>query len=408
MVLLFGLAIAVFVGLIVWTEMKNWCAGVAVGTAFLLSPIVTGWLCALRVDLIGIGLSMSGLYVFTANPQKWKLAVVLMVLALFCKHSLLAAPAACVLWLLLQRRWKQAAQACGFALALMLVIFALTQWWSGGNFAFALFGTHPDPVYWAKYWLGLRVLADYHPAIVLLALVGVGFALVSRRATPATLFVPMALLSAITIIKHGSNTNHLFEAVAALCIAAGIGWGELGRWADKRSATTAAFAAVPVLFIALVGYFYPFDMVGVTPRMCRDAYAFLRAQNTDRVLSENTGALLLTGKTVWLSNPFVYAQLAEHGGWSARDLNDKIRNHQFDVIILSTAVQSTIHADRWTPESRQLIFEGYRPAAYFNCPDATIAYVPKRPGEVVPPPFTPAEQARRNAGAISRTAATHQ
>ena len=107
----------------------------------------------------------------------------------------------------------------------------------------------------------------------------------------------------------GSNWNHFLEWPAALCLCAGIGWTKLTRIRPRVLATVAGLAATAWLCIFLWRErSLPFNPYA-TVQDCSQAYAFVKQYPGDQVLSENVGALVLAGKTVWVSNPFVYTQL---------------------------------------------------------------------------------------------------
>jgi hypothetical protein len=76
----------------------------------------------------------------------------------------------------------------------------------------------------------------------------------------------------------------------------------------------------------------PFDPYA-TVQDCDRVYAMVKQYPGDRVLSENVGALVLAGKTVWVSNPFVYSQLVMRGSWPDAGLERMVRNREFDLIV---------------------------------------------------------------------------
>ena len=68
----------------------------------------------------------------------------------------------------------------------------------------------------------------------------------------------------------------------------------------------------------------------------------LRLRRTARIpsalLSQSLGPLLLAGKPVLLTDPFIYGQLVQHGKWSDSTLIRLVNEHYFDAIL--TTVES--------------------------------------------------------------------
>jgi hypothetical protein len=114
---------------------------------------------------------------------------------------------------------------------------------------------------------------------------------------------------------------------------------------------------------------------------CPQAYAFVRQHPGERILSENVGALVLAGKTVWVSNPYVLTQLLTRSGWSDEPLQEMVRQRRFDAILLGMQYPSYPYylangADRFSPPLLHAIAENYRVHARFQCQDAAFVYLP--------------------------------
>jgi len=99
----------------------------------------------------------------------------------------------------------------------------------------------------------------------------------------------------------------------------------------------------------------------------------------DRVLSENVGALVLAGKTVWVSNPFVYSQLVMRGGWADAGLERMVRNREFDLIVAQWNYPDypsfmSDGAERFSPGVVKAIVENYRAVQKYQCTDARVIF----------------------------------
>ncbi|HWQ15855.1 MAG TPA: DUF2029 domain-containing protein [Roseiflexaceae bacterium] len=116
--------------------------------AFLGLPIVREWAAVMRVDMLGVCLGLWGLalarrYAAGRAPVVWPAA--LLALSLFTKPSLVAAPAAALLWLLF-RDWRRALRL-GLALGCTgSAGVALLQFASGGWFLTHVVAANTNPI----------------------------------------------------------------------------------------------------------------------------------------------------------------------------------------------------------------------------------------------------------------------
>jgi hypothetical protein len=126
-----------------------WCTAVAgllawaCAVQFLTEYGAVRWMAYARVDLPAVALSLAGLALFAwqgrrtdaAGARACVAAALLMALGLLTKQTMLAAPAACVLWLLAGRRWRDAVRmAAWLALAvgiptLLLIVATRGGYW---------------------------------------------------------------------------------------------------------------------------------------------------------------------------------------------------------------------------------------------------------------------------------------
>jgi len=352
--------IALLIACLVRRWAGSWLAGVAFGALYLCGPVVQDWSGLLRVDFVALLISLAGLLVFTARPRQWWLAALLFVVALFCKYTMLAAPAACLTWLLLHRDWRGAARASAFAGVLAAAAFGLMQWASHGWYAFYMFHVHPDPFIFRQYLEGLAEAAKGNAFLLLLCAVLLVHDGRSRRPSLPLLYLFFSLIAAITLGKAGSDTNHLLELIAAICLAAGAGWGVLWdlrahwpRWA--ASALAAALAILAIRTAAEVEFQGPYPG-------CEPAYAFVRTHPGERFLSENLGAVVMARHPLLISNPFVYTQLVEYSGWSDEPLQQQLQNRYYDLVIMNTEP-----AQEWSDGVFDALREHYVPVAHFAC-----------------------------------------
>jgi len=107
---------------------------------------------------------------------------------------------------------------------------------------------------------------------------------------------------------------------------------------------------------------------------CPQAYAYIH--DHDSVLSENVGALVLTGRPVLLSNPFVYAQLVRSGTWPSGRVEKMLQEGTADLVMIGTPRTREI---RWSQPALDALASSYHVTRRFVCDDASVAYEPNSP-----------------------------
>lgn len=350
----------------------RWDAGILLAVSYFCLPLVSFWMTLLRVDFLAISLSLLGLCLFANFPKAWWVAGVLFGLAILTKQTAVAAPAAVVLELLLRKKFVR-----GLALGAIIstvVLTCLLIW--GANFVFAFFKTHPDP-----YSLGQAFRFGFiaaHGTMLILAVIGyaIFFAL---KWTPQSrlgwLYFLMCCFSSFTGGKLGSNMNHYLEWTAAVCIIGGIALSALLEKGETLAKPFAiALVALALVFaISLQRNFAIFE----NQKGCPEAYAFIRSFAGQKVVSEEVTSLVLSGKEVLVSNPFVVTQLGDSVNWQAGSLQDLTEKKYFDMIVLGGTIDSYIENKGGWPQGMLLAMEShYRPYEYFQCQHARVAYIP--------------------------------
>jgi len=196
-----------------------------------------------------------------------------------------------------------------------------------------------------------------------------------RKATLPVVYLLTSLVGTLSAGKAGSNTNHSFELTAALCVAAGYGWQLVSGWLLQRNLGWAQkiwlVGVTASILITFAHYRSPFP----NESTCSPFYDYLRAQG-DRILTDNVGALVLTGKPVLVSNPFVYAQMVSRGGWPDTEVRDRVRRKEFDAIMLREPIEDYARGDRFTAGTLEAIKANYHLSATFGCYYTKYAYSP--------------------------------
>ncbi|MGH9520905.1 MAG: hypothetical protein ACRD3E_00070 [Terriglobales bacterium] len=366
---------------------RSWILGVAFGFVFLAIPNIQQWMWLLRVDLLGLAFTAAGLIVFSRelenHPESPRtfIPALLFAIAILVKPTLLAAPAACFTALVLRRDFRTAARLTLQTAAVFGGVLGAVAVATRGAVLTDIFLTHPDPFSFHVFTQGLTAMIVASWPLVLLAGVALARDVGARRFSPAVLWIVFATATALTAGKLGSNSNHFVEWNAALCIAAAAGLDEIRR-AFRSSAAPAAALAL----IAIVLAIQPAFATEPVNRDCAHAYESVRRESGD-IISENVGALVLGGNKVWVSNPYVLAQLVEHSGWSDAALVEMVRERRFAAIYthydyVGIPAYLAHGTERASPELLRAMAANYAASPGFDCSDLAVVYRPKAPAAI--------------------------
>jgi len=377
-----GLVIALLLVLLTRRWSGSGLLAAAFGLYFLANGVTRAWLPLLRVDLLAIALSLAGLWLcMRSEGRAWVPASFLFALALFVKYTALAAPAACVLYLLVRREFRRALLLAGTLAALCLAGFAWMEAATGGQFFFHMFRTHPDP-YTFRRLLGIFILVE--PSVVALAPLLLAFFLTkARRNLPALLYLLCAIgVVLITGGKAGSFINHFLEPIAACTIAAALGYR---AWAESPRAPR-LLPLLPCLLglVALYlsdAFTHDTRVVPLNVSGCVELYRLVRDSHSHLVLSENVGAVVLAGLEPEVSNPFVLNQLVRHHDLPAQPLEQMVAERKFGMIILTNEPETMEMAGstRWWPRLVREMDKNYRVAKIYDCAEANVVLAPRPP-----------------------------
>jgi hypothetical protein len=363
--------VALEIGLLASGFTKRVLFGISLGAFFLTLPSVQEWAPLLRVDFLGLAFSLGGLVVFLRLPRLHFVVPIFFAGALLCKVTFLAAPITCVVILVRRKRWRELTFGMLAGVAVLGTTIATLQWSTHGGFLFHQLGTHVDSLSWTNYRThATRVLRET-AVLVALTLIGI---LRSRRPAPPFLYLFFVILGTVTALKVGSESNHFLELEAALCISSAAGVCQLQKMKSLPFATAGLVVLCGVI-LAVEGIANRalYSSRGVVDE-CLQAYAYIH--DHQRVLSENVGALVLTGRPVLLSNPFVYAQLVRSGKWPSGRVEHMLEESTADLVIIG---KPRISEQRWSQPALTALASNYHVSKRFACADAMVAYEPNSP-----------------------------
>jgi hypothetical protein len=351
----------------------RWLPAVVASLIFVGSPYIYHWAPLFRVDLIGLALTVGGLFaVLVAAPPRSKggggvqrrgllwLAVALFVAGLYTKQSFFFAPAAALAYLFFfVDRWHAIKVAVAMAVlggGLFVLINALT----GGGFWYGLVASNVNPFLWDEFW---RQQSDFVGTFAVLGLLTAWYVvdkfLLDRerslrdKASPLDLYLVAALVSLWFAGKAGAWENYFFEALVALVLCGGLGLARIARH-GKRLFQIAA----PLLVLAQVGLMWhtpsvASDYLALT-RQSNEAIAPILEDTADPVASEDMGLLVTNGKVLDYCS-FQYSQLARAGRWDEAWELGRLRDQTWSKVILEQGTR--LDVDRYQRFTREFLSE---------------------------------------------------
>ena len=376
-----GLTIAALISVLLLQVGVGWKVAVSFGLLYLTMPVVQDWIFLLRVDLLAIALTLAGLTVCCVYAHGWYLAVPLFVASIYTKQTMIAVPAACCLLFVLRKEWRKAATMAALMVGLSLALFLVFQIETRGWFAFHIFRTYREP-YFLSNWTEIFLPALFvHALPVILAIAMVVRDIRNRDGSLPGIYFALATLMTLTGGKVGSDTNHLLEWLASVCIAAGLGYHALRR--HVRAGW--ALAVVPISLSAIVLFNLPLGL-DVEPSRdgCPEAYAYVKGHPGTHFLSGNVGALVVAGKPVTFSDGFAYAFLVKSSTLSDEELAGEVRDRYYNAILLGQPldVLKDQASDPKSPDTYlyadflEALQRNYHLVRQFSCTEARFAYEP--------------------------------
>jgi hypothetical protein len=370
-----AVVVAGLVALLLHHLTASWKLGLSFGFFFLTLTSVQDWLPLARVDMPGLALSLAGLYLYSRFCDQWYVSIPFFLGAIFCKYFFVAAPSACFLDLLFQKRMKQAAWFAGSLVLLSGLAVLGLQSTTGGGFVLDTLESHADPFRIDRVLYFLNFALHQHPFLFVL---GFGLVLRDLRQGVATLPSIYLVLSTVTLIStglNGSDYNYLLEWTAVLCLCGGLSYHRLRQQAPEAKALLLVPGVLAVFVLVTLRPPFAYDRY----TGCQDAYAYVKHHPGRRILAEDVGAVVMAGKPVQLSDPYIWTWLVRRKGWSDAELQSLVRAHAFDVILLNGPInwqKGSGEVSRWPLPFLNALEENYRPAQIFDCQDAQIAFEP--------------------------------
>jgi hypothetical protein len=353
---------------------------------FLAYAFVTWHGTSARSDSVALALCFSGFLIAFRfrNSRALLLSIPPILLGLFYKPQFVAGLLAVLLFLLLEKRYRAAAE---FAVVLFL----------GGLAFFAYFQLvfFPRQALWLHLFAYNRLPFEWGgfthalPFFALMFAVPLWMAFKFLHERPDKLVgcyaTSVVALSLLTVAKKGGETNYFIECALVL---SSLGAALLAEKLTKPSPSAGWLGLlVAMLFFAM--WYAPRPPQPADLVRDRAVQEFLRREFPARSLAVGfyTGDLLRAGLATPVSDIYQYSQLVRAGRLSDRDLPAQLSRRRFRVITLNfdLRVNADHPTDHLTGPIRRAILENYQVAASLELPgpekfladDRFYAWVPR-------------------------------
>ncbi len=344
----------------------------ALAPLLFLAYDFVNWLgISMRCDLIALFFFFAGFLVVYRfqNSRAMLLAVPFMVLGVFLKQQFVAGPPAVLLFLLLEKRYRLAAQFAGLLAFAGLGLL--------GFFQFVVFRGQAFLLHFLLFNLlspSLESFGDCVAFFGVVLLLPTLLALVFLRGGSNRLLACYlgcaVLFSLAAAMRAGSDINYFLECalvlspILAALISKAIAGPRAARWLLALGAALA------------LGQWRTYSVPTPADFACDQAEQEYLRRNfppQTQALGYYTGDLLRAGLETPISNLYHYTRLIRKGVISDRDLLDQLRSRRFGVIALSFDLEQ--EKDPWRRERylteplRRAIFVNYQPAASLDMPN---------------------------------------
>ncbi len=368
-----ALVVAALICRVVRMETRDRRAGALAALFFLGSPYIFHWIPLFRVDLLGFAFAFGGVYlvwlwerkqtpdarrqtpesksIFLQSTVYSLLLTAFFLLALYTKHSLVAAPLAAFLALWQRDRRRALVFACVLG-ALGGAIYLALDYATRGGFTFGLIESNATVFLPEQLGALVQDFVGTFPILLLLALWGWLTRVRTKRIGVLEWYAVIAIAALVMSGRVGAWENYFFEALAVACVFAGFPL-PVSSFRLPFAPRLSQFAIPFLLLLQLA-------LMWHDPRIAADMVARdlpanqelarLLARTPGPIISEDMGALATGGKPV-VYYTFQYSSLARSGKWDQSWESNGLRDGAFPVVILERGTREDVdHYRRFTRE----------------------------------------------------------
>jgi hypothetical protein len=308
------------------------------GLFFLSSYVLWPWAVTNRPDILGALLSLAGFLLYTQfakSPMRW-LSIPLFLFAFFTKQSFVCAPGAVFLWLIWEKKWKEAiflSSSC--ALLTLIILFAMDRF-SGGLSTMNLIDPNlAAPETFQNFRLVTFRFFQVSPLPILIAVAGLVFKGLRR---PESIYFLLSLAFAIfSSSKLGSNLNYFIEPLAAGCLLVPVGLGSMiSQPSPQRAFLVAAFVVLLIPSINFMAHsiqtLHFNDEEPIRQRVLEEK---------GLIITDNPHFALIS-RQPFLLEPLLLSYMEKAGKWSSQGIVEMMRKHEIELIVLTLPVENAL------------------------------------------------------------------
>jgi hypothetical protein len=361
---------AALIALTLWRLTGDLLAAALGGVLLLSCPAILQGSGFDRVEPLALSQSWAGLFAVVrwSDSRKGVLLSAVCFTAALCTRIAfgLAGPLTAFIWLLANRRRKQALQLAGLYLVFSLTLFLMLNAITGGGFLVHIAdGLRIDFAFTNLVSNGLSLLFSA-PYLALGCFIFIVMERMGDRTRAWSLVVPYLLLSLLFsafTAKAGSRVVDPFEPAAALCLGIGalVAWLRQNSWLRAAALLIIALQVGDMAALSRKDYI-PFATTKINKVAQTEKLAQFIRQTDGPVLADEYGGLLpLLGKSLYFQ-PYEFSQLSQVGAWDETALIQSIERREFSAILLYEPGLSDEPAivSRWAPAIRNAIWDNYQ------------------------------------------------
>jgi len=325
------------------------------------------WSPLVRVDMTGVFLSLTGLYIADRSKKGSKLiylSILFFLAGILTKQSLFAAPLSVIVFLFIYERRIFLRYFCLFFSGLGFLYFAL-QYFSEGNFFdhAIICNVIEYDLSVALISLGITLTAYY--GLTTLSIFSCLKSFKEKKLGPLNFYLLFTLLAGFSIGKAGGANNHLMELIIALTLNAAISYKHIsdGFSGKNSSASGLKLISLILVFTQLLSLYFidtsitnkmsseslgskkkpvawtPYNQSEVSEynrldaKQYKEISKFIKSVD-DPILCENVGLLTINNREV-IYQPFQFKHLAKMDRFDEGIIIRMIEEGEFKLIILT-------------------------------------------------------------------------
>lgn len=355
------LGCALACGVLAYWLARSYFAAALAPLLFLSFGFVTRHGASARCDIVALCLVFAGFLVAFRfrNSRRLLLATPLLLVGFYYKQQFVAAPLAILIFLLLEKRYRLAAEFAGVMVVGGLALLGLFHFviFSGQVFLHHFVFYNVLPFMRSSLFSGLLFFG-----LVLLVplLVGLEFVRVYRDRLLQCYLVCAVLLSLMTVGRAGSDTYYFLESALILSsLFAALIAGRISE--PARAAELLVLLGVTLLLSWWSQVPTPNTRDFTQDRAMQD-YLRRNFEPQRPALAYYTGDIVRAGLVTPITNLYHYNQLVRSGELKDGDLVSLIRKHYFGVIV----VTFNLHEERTEDWTTNYLTESQRLAILMN------------------------------------------